>query len=133
MNKWKALALVMIALLVISVGIRFVYMEAHAFQLNDEQKSFAMNAAQDALKDEMEGNNYNITVQDYGRIISTANGDKKVVRVVFTSGNISLTALVDMDTGNVVEKNKMEYSGWMTENQYQNTQRWAHKRLFRAT
>lgn len=133
MNKWKALALVMIALLVISVGIRFAYMEGHAFQLNDEQKSFAINAAKDGLKDEMEGNNYNITVQDYGRIISTADGDKKVVRVVFTRGNIALTALVDMDTGNVVEKSRVEYSGWMTEHQYQDTQRWAHKRLFRAT
>ncbi len=133
MNKWKALALVMIALLVISVGIRFAYMEVHAFQLNDEQKSFAINAAKDGLKDETEGNNYNITIQDYGRIISTSNGDKKVVRVVFIRGNIALTALVDMDTGNVVEKNKLEYGGWMMEHQYQNTQRWAHKRLFRAT
>lgn len=133
MNKWKALALVMIVLLVISVGFRFAYMEAHTFLLNEEQKSSAINAAKDALKNEVEGNNYNITVQDHGRIISTANGDKKVVRVVFTNRNITLTALVDMGTGNVVEKNKMEYSGWMAEYQYQNPQRWAHKRLFRAT
>ncbi len=133
MNKWKALALVMIVLLVISVGFRFAYMEAHTFQLNEEQKSFAINSSLDALKNEVEGNNYNITVQEHGRIISTANGDKKVVRVVFTNGNITLTALVDMDSGNVVEQNKMEYSGWMAEYQYQNPQRWAHKRLFRAT
>ncbi|MFZ2411710.1 MAG: hypothetical protein WAW23_09085 [Candidatus Methanoperedens sp.] len=133
MNKWKALALVMIVLLVISVGFRFAYMEAHTFQLNEEQKSFAINSSLDALKNEVEGNNYNITVQEHGRIISTANGDKKVVRVVFTNGNITLTALVDMDSGNVVEQNKMEYSGWMTEYQSQNPQRWAHKRLFRAT
>lgn len=132
MNKWKALALVMIALLIISTGLRFAYMEAR-FPLNEERKNFAINSAMDAMKDEMEGNNYNITIQDYGRIISTANGDKKVARVVFTNGNITLTALVDLDTGNVVEKNKMEYIGWMTEYQYQDTQRWAHKRLFRTT
>lgn len=133
MNKWKALALVMIALLIIAAGTRFAYIEAHAFPLNEKQKTFAINSALEAMKDEMEGNNYNITIQEQGRIISTANGDKKVVRVVFTRENMTLTALVDMDTGNVVETNKMEYIGWMTEYQYQNTQRWAHKRLFRAT
>ncbi|MDO9097488.1 MAG: hypothetical protein Q7U60_05155 [Candidatus Methanoperedens sp.] len=133
MNKWKALALVMITLLIIAVGIRFVYVESHTFPLNEEQKSSAINTAKDALKNEVEGNNYNITVQEHGRIIPAANGDKKVVRVVFTNGNITLTALVDMDTGNVVEKNKMEYSGWMAEYQSQKPQRWAHKRLFRAT
>ncbi len=133
MNKWKILALVMIALLIISAGLRFAYIEAHAFKLNEKQKSFAINSSLDALKNEVEGNNYNITVQEHGMIISAANGDKKVVRVVFTSRNITLTALVDLDSGNVVEKNKMEYSGWMTEYQDQNPQRWAHKRLFRAT
>ncbi len=133
MNKWKVLALVMIALLIISAWLRFAYIETHAFKLNEEQKTYAINSAQEALKNEVEGSNYNITVQNYGRIISTANGDKKVARVVFTDGNVILTALVDMDTGNVVEKNKMEYSGWMAEYQYQNPQRWAHKRLFRAT
>ncbi len=133
MNKWKALALVMIALLIISTGLRFAYMEAHSFPLNEKQKTFAINSALEAMKDEMEGNNYNITIQEQGRIISTANGDKKVVRVVFTRGNMTLTALVDMDTGNVVEKNKMEYIGWMTDYQYPDPQRWAHKRLFRTT
>lgn len=133
MNKWKALALVMIALLIIAVGIRFFYMEAHTFPLNEKQKLFAINSSRDALKNEIEGNNYNIRVQDHGRIIATAKGDKKVARVVFANGNIIITALVDMDTGNVVEKNKMEYSGWMAEYQYQNTEIWAHKRLFRPT
>jgi hypothetical protein len=133
MNKWKALALVMIALLIIAAGLRFAYIEAHSFPLNEKQKTFAINSALEAMKDEMEGNNYNITIQEHGRMISTANGAKKVVRVVFTRENMTLTVLVDMDTGNVVEKNKMEYIGWMTEYQYQNTERWAHKRLFRAT
>ncbi len=130
MNLWKALAIVMIALLIIAVGIRFVYIEAHTFPLNEEQKSFAMNSTLDVLKNEMEGNNYNITVQDHGRIISTANGDKKVVRVVLTQGNITLTALVDMDTGKVVEKSRMESSGWMAEYQNQKSKRWGHQRLF---
>ncbi len=133
MNKWKALALVMIALLIISTGLRFAYMEAHSFPLNEKQKTFAINSALEAMKDEMEGNNYNITIQEQGRIISTANGDKKVVRVVFTRGNMTLTALVDMDTGGVVEKSKVEHSGWMTEYQYQNTERLEHKLSFRAT
>ncbi len=128
MNSWKILALVMIALLVIVVGIRFTFAEAHGFPLDEDQKVFAINAAQNGLKDEIDGNNYSVTVQDHGRIISTADGDKKVVRVVFTQGNITLTALVDMDNGNVVEKSMVEHIGWMTE--YQNQKRWGHQRLF---
>ncbi len=131
MNSWKILAIVMITLLIIAVGIRFINMEEHTFPLSDKQKTFAISSAQDALKNEMGVSNYNITVQDHGRIISTANGDKKVVHVVFTSGNIIITALVDMDTGVVVEKNKIEYSGWMTEYQYGESRE--HKRMFRAT
>jgi len=123
----------MIALLVIAIGIKFVYNEAHTFKLSEKQKTFAVNSSMDALKNEMGSNSYNITVQDHGRIISTANGDKKVVRVVFTYGNLTLTALVDMDTGSVVEKSTVEHSGWMTEYQNQNTERLEHKRWFRAT
>lgn len=130
MNPWKVLALVMITLLVIVIGIRFTSIEAHAFQLDEKQKIFAINAAQNGLKDEMGTNNYNVTVQDHGRMIPTANGDKKVVRVVLTQGNITLTALVDMDTGDVVEKSRMESSGWMTEYQNQKPKRWGHQRLF---
>src|SRR5574341_2210221 len=111
MNVWKAFALVMIGLLAVAVGLRFTYMETHAFQLDDEQKTFAINAARNGLRDEMSGSNYNVTVQEHGRIIPTADGDKKVVRVVLTRGNITLTALVDMDTGNAVEKSRMESSG----------------------
>jgi len=130
MNRWKTLAIVMIALLIIATGIRFAYIEKHPFQLNEEQKIFAINAAQNGLRDEMGGSNYNATVQDYGRIMSSETGNKKVVRVVLTQGNITLTALVDMDTGNVVEKSKVEYSGWMTEYQNQNPKRWGYQRLF---
>ncbi len=133
MNLWKAFALVMIGLLVISVGLRFTYIEAHAFPLNETQKLFAKNAAQSGFRDEIMGNNYNVTVQDHGRIISTSNGDKKVVRVILTQGNITLTALVDMDSGNVVEKSMMERSGWMTEyilNKNQNTKSRGYQRLF---
>jgi hypothetical protein len=133
MNAWKTLAIVMIALLVIAIGIKFIYNEAHTFPLDEAQKTFAINSSLDALKNEMGNNSYNITVQDHGRIISTANGDKKVVRVVFTNGSVILTALVDMDTGSVVEKSKVEHSGWMTEDQYQDTERLAHKRSFGAT
>ncbi len=131
MNAWKTLAIVMIALLVIAIGIKFIYNEAHTFQLNETQKTFAINSSLDALKNEMGNNSYNVTVEDHGRIISTANGDKKVVRVVFTNGSVILTALVDMDTGSVVEKSKVEHSGWMAD-QYQNTERLAHKRSFGA-
>lgn len=130
MNLWKAFALVMIGLLVIAAGLRFTSMETHAFQLNEEQKTFAINAAQNGLRDEMQGNNYNVTIQDNGRIMPTANGDKKVARVVLTQENITLTALVDMDTGNVVEKSRVEHSGWMTEYQNQTPKRWGHQRLF---
>jgi len=131
MNAWKTLAIVMIALLIIAIGIRFVYIEGHTFKLSETQKTFAINSSLDALKNEIGNNNYNITVQDHGRIISTANGDKKVVRVVFTDSNTIITALVDMDTGSVVEKSTVEHSGWMTEYQYGESRE--HKRLFRAT
>ncbi len=82
------------------------------------------------LLDEMESNNYDVTVQERGRMIPTANGDKRVVRVVLTQGNTTLTALVDMDTGRVVEKTKVEHSGWMTGYQNQNPKLWGHERLF---
>ncbi len=121
----------MICLLAVAVGLRFIYTEAHIFPLSEEQKNFAINAAQNGLKDEIGSNNYNVTVQPRGRIISTANGDKKVVRVVFIQGNITITALVDMDTGNIVEKTRIESSGWMSEYQNQSPKRWGHQRLFR--
>ncbi len=130
MNMWKAFALVMIGLLAVAVGVRFTYMETHIFQLNEEQKTIAINAARNGLRDEMSDKDYNVTVLEHGRIIPTANGDKKVVRVVLTRGNITLTALVDMDTGNVVEKSRMESSGWMTEYPKQDTKLWGHQRLF---
>ena len=130
MNLWKALAFVMIGLLAVAVGFRVTFIETHTFALNEEQKIFSINAAQNGLRDEIGGNNYNVTIQHRGRIISTADGDKKVVRVVLTRGNITLTALVDMDTGNVVEKSKMESSGWMTEYQNQKPKRWGHQSLF---
>ena len=130
MNMWKAFALIMIALLIIVAGTRFIYVEAHAFQLNEEQKIFAINAAQSGLRDEIGGNKFNVTVFDHGRTVPTANGDKKIVRVVLTQGNITLTALVDMDTGDVVEKSRVEHSGWMAEYQKQNPKRWGHQRLF---
>ena len=119
----------MIALLIVAVGLRLTYGEAHAFRLNEGQKFFAINAAQNGLKDEIGGINYNVTVQDHGSIISTADGDKKVVRVVLIQGNITLTALVDMDTGNVVEKSREELSGWMTGYQNQKPKLWGHERF----
>ncbi len=82
------------------------------------------------LLDEMESNNYDVTVQERGRMIPTANGDKRVVRVVLTQGNTTLTALVDMDIGSVVEKGRVEHSGWMTGYQNQNPKSWGHERLF---
>jgi uncharacterized protein YpmS len=133
MNLWKVFALIMISLLIIAVGLKFKYAEAHTFPINESQKLFAKNAAQIGFRDEMGSNNYNVTVQDYGRTISTANGDKKVVRVILTQGNITLTALVDMESGNVVEKSMVERSGWMIEyiiHKNQNTKIWGYQRLF---
>ena len=130
MNRWKAFALVMIGLLAVSVGLRFTYLEEHSFPIDEEQKLFAINAAKNGLRDEKEINNYNITIQEKGRIIPTANGDKKVVRVILTHENITLTALIDTETGNIVEKSKMESSGWMVEYKNSNSKRWGHQRLF---
>ena len=124
------MALVMICLLAIAVGLRFADTEGHGFTLNEKQKTFAINAAQNGLKDEIQGNNYNVTIQEHGRIIPTTNGDKKVVRVVLRQGNVTLTALVDMDTGSVVEKSRVEHSGWMTEYRNQEPRFWSHQRLF---
>ncbi len=129
MNLWKAFALIMICLLIIVAGLRFAYVETHVFSLTEEQKAFAIKAAKDGLKDEIEGKNYNVTAVDRGRIISTANGDKKVASVIFTYTNTTLAVRVDMDTGELVEKIKVEYSGWMTE--YQATKPWAHRGFFK--
>jgi hypothetical protein len=133
MNRWKIFALIMISLLAIAVGFRFIYFEGHSFPVNEEEKLFAINAAQNGLKDEIGINNYNVTVQERGRIISTENGDKKVLHVVLTRENITLTALVDMETGNVVERSRIESSGWMAEfikNKNNNPKGWGHQRLF---
>ena len=129
MNRWKALALIMIGLLAVAVGLKFIYFEAHLFQIDEKQKLFAIKAAQNGLRDEIGGNEFNITVQEYGRIISTVNGNKKVVHVVLTHENTTLAALVDMETGNIVEKSKMESLDWMIEYKDQNSKRWGHQRL----
>ena len=128
MNTWKKFALVMIALLVIVAGIRFAYVETHTFKLDEEQKAFAAKAALNGLSSEIKGTDYNVTASDRGWIISTSSGDRKVVTVVLTYGNITLSALVDMETGDVVRKSKVEYIGWMTEYQY--PERWSHKQFF---
>ncbi len=128
MNLWKVLSLVMICLLAVAVGLRFIFIEAHTFQLDDKQKTFAINAARQGLESEIGNNSFNVTIPDHGSIISTADGYKKVVRIVFTRGNTTLTALVDMDTGNVMEKTLIETSGWMT--MYQNPGRWGAIHLF---
>jgi hypothetical protein len=127
MNRWKVFALIMIALLAIAIGVRFTYLEAHTFPIDEEQRSFAINAAWDGLRDEIGNNNYNVSVQDRGGIISTLNGDKRVVHVVLTRENITLTALIDMETGKIVEKSKMESSGWMIDYKEQNSKRWDHQ------
>lgn len=130
MNRWKAFALIMIALLAIAIGLRFTYLGVHTFPIDEEQRSFAINAAHNGLWAEIGNNNYSVTVQDRGRIISTLSGDKKVVRVVLTRENITLTALIDMETGNIVEKSKMESSGWMIDYKDQKSKRWGHQSLF---
>jgi hypothetical protein len=135
MNRWKIFALIMIGLLVVAVGFRFAYFEGYSFPVNEEEKLFAINAAQNGLGDENGINNYDITVQDHGRIISTLKGDRKVVRVVLIRENITLTALVDMETGNIVEKSRIESTGWMAEyikNKNNNSKGWGHQRLFQS-
>ncbi|MDO8726652.1 MAG: hypothetical protein Q7J35_11350 [Candidatus Methanoperedens sp.] len=130
MNLWKILALVMIGLLIIAIGFRLNFIEGHTFPLNETEKAFAINTAKTALKDEIEGKNYTVTVQDRGRIIPSENGDKRIVRVVFSHGNITLTALVDMGTGNVLELSRIERSGWMAENPGQMPKRGGFQHLF---
>ena len=130
MNLWKKFALVMLALLVIVAGIRFIYVETHTFKIDEDQKLFAINAVRNGFGNEIMGTNYNITVHERGWIVSTAGGDKKVVQVILTGGNVTLTALVDMETGNIVEKNRMESLGWMTEHQDQDVKRRDYLHLF---
>ncbi len=133
MNRWKTFALIMMGLLVVAVGLRLTYFEAHSFPVNEEEKLFAINAVQNGLGDENGISNYNITVQERGRIISTIEGDKKVLPVILTRENITLTALVDMETGNVVEKSRTESSGWMVEyikKRNNDLKGWGHQRLF---
>ncbi len=130
MNRWKAFALIMIALLAIAIGVRFTYLEAHTFPVDEKKRTFAINAAQNGLSDEIGNNKYNVSIPDRGRIISTLNGDKRVVPVVLTLENITFTALIDMETGDIVEKSKMETRGWMIDYKDQNSKRWGHQRFF---
>ena len=87
MNRWKAFALIMIALLAIAIGLRFTYLEAHTFPIDEEQRSFAINAAQNGLSDEIGNNNYNVSIQDRGGIISTLKGIKELY-TLFSPGKI---------------------------------------------
>jgi uncharacterized protein YpmS len=128
MNTWKKFALVMLSLLIIVAGIRFAYVETHTFKLNEGQKAFATKATLDGLSSEIVGKDHNVNASDRGWIISTSSGDRKVVPVVLTYENTTFSALVDMETGDVVRKSKVEYSGWMTEYKY--PERWSHKRFF---
>ena len=131
MNKWKAFALVMIGLLILVAGVSFYHFETLLFQLNEDEKAFAIDSAKIGLKEELEGYDYNITVAEHGRKISASTGDKKAVIVIFNRGNVTFTALVDMDTGEVVRKSNVEYSGWMAEyknTKYQNRRHWLYKR-----
>ncbi len=133
MNRWKIFALIMMGLLAVAVGFRFTYLEGHSFPVNEEEKLFAINVVQNGLKDEIGIDKYNVTVQERGRIISTLNGDRKVLHVVLTRENITLTALVDMETGNIVEKSRIESTGWLAEyikNKNNNSKGWGHQRLF---
>jgi hypothetical protein len=130
MNLWKILALAMMGLLVIAIGFRLNYIDGPGFQLNETEKSFAINAAKTGLIDEIEGKNYTVTILDHGRILPATSGDKRIVRVVFSKGNITLTALVDMESGKVVEKSRIERSGWMAEDQNRNAKRGGFQRLF---
>ena len=130
MNLWKVLALVMIGLLVVAIGFRLNFIEGHTFQLNQTEKAFAINAAQISLKDEIEGKNYIVNIQDHGRIMPAPDGDKRIVRVVFSQINITLTALVDLENGNVVEKSRVESAGWRTDNRSRYPKRGGFQRLF---
>jgi hypothetical protein len=135
MNKWKVFALVMIGLLILVAGVSFYHFETLLFKLNEDEKAFAIDSAKNELKEELEGYDYNITSAEHGRKISTPTGEKKVILVILNHGNVTFTALVDMDTGEVVRKSNVEYSGWMEE--YQNTKygdsrHWLPQRLFRA-
>lgn len=129
MDKWKVFALVMISLLIIAAGIRVVYVETHQFTLNEEQNALVIKAAENGLKDEIGGKDYNITVANSGGVISTSYGEKKVAFVVYTYGNTTISALVDIETGEIVKKSRVEYAGWMTE--YKRPERRAHKWLFK--
>ena len=129
MNIWKILALVMIGLLVVAIGFRLNFIEGHTFPLNETEKAFAINAAETSLKDEIEGN-YTVNIQDHGRIMPAPDGDKRIVRVVFSQGNITFTALVDLENVNVVEKSRVERTGWRTENESRYAKRGGFQRLF---
>lgn len=119
MNKWKAFALVMIGLLILVAGVSFYHFETLIFQLNEDEKAFAIDSAKNGLKSEIEGYDYNVTTAEHGRKISASTGEKKVVLVIFNRGNVTFTALVDMESGDVLRKSSVEYTGWMAE--YQNT------------
>jgi hypothetical protein len=43
--------------IVIVAGVRFIYVEAHIFKLEEEQKLFAINAVRNGLGNEIMGNN----------------------------------------------------------------------------
>jgi uncharacterized protein YpmS len=127
--KWKALAILLIAFLILFIAGRIFYIEAHRFSLTQEQKERAESAARFAFKGKLTSEFTSYT-QNSGWYLDTPSGRKKIIYISFTSNNSSFGALVDLDTYEAVRISEVYYKGWMEEYNRLRPEYWAHQKLF---
>ncbi|MEM2924522.1 MAG: hypothetical protein QXQ02_00470 [Halobacteria archaeon] len=130
MGKWRILATLLIAFLILFIAARVLYIESHRISLTQEQREHAENAARLAFKGKLTPEFKSFTLNS-GWYIDTANGTKKIIYVSFASDNSSLSALVDLDTYEIVRISEVYYKGWMEEYNRGRPEYWAHQKFFR--
>ena len=129
LNKWKALAILVIVLFALFIAGRVFYIETHRITLTQEQRERAESAARNAFKESLTAE-FKSSTPNYGVNLDTGSGTKKIVYVSFASNNSSFEALVDLDTYEVVRASKIYYKGWMEQYHRSRYEYWAHERFF---
>ncbi|MBI4362176.1 MAG: hypothetical protein HY558_03290 [Euryarchaeota archaeon] len=115
-NIWKIAALVSLLLIAAVFASRAMLLRDHRVATTEDQSRAALAAATAALQPQLPGlGPYNATVGRYVFTMDTPFGPKTAVPVFFTAGNTTLTALVDLSTGEVVQTVEVHSTGWMSD------------------
>ncbi|MEM2924798.1 MAG: hypothetical protein QXJ68_03825 [Methanocellales archaeon] len=130
LSKWRVLAILLIAFLILFIAARILYIESHRISLTQEQRERAENAARLAFEGKLTPD-FKSYIQNSGWYFDTPSGIKKIVYVSFNTNNSSLGALVDLDTYEVVRISEVYYKGWMEEYNRLRPEYWVHQKFLR--